>query len=300
MLSVDRILFPTDGSDCAKAAHDRAVTLAQRHRAELHVLNVVEKRTNNLDNLAELIDIRQEDILEDLRIPVEHTENGDIREEKVTHPSAAGGILQYARTHDIDLIVMGTHGRRGVQRVLMGSVAEEVVRLAECPVFTVCADGRPVEIEGGRILVPLDFSAHGDELLAHAEALAHEFKASVDLLHVIETISLPAVYGIEGDVFDVDDVRGRAADALAERAAHLQEQGIEVQTHLRVGHPGRSILDFIEEEGSSMVVIATHGRTGVKHLLLGSVAEKVVRMAPCPVFTVKSFGKSIVAEASAA
>ena len=299
MLAIDRILFPTDGSDCARVAHDRAATLAQQHDAELHILNVVEERTNNLDNLAELIDIRQEDILRQLRIPVEPTRDGDVLKEQVTHPSAAGGILQYARTHDIDLIVMGTHGRRGVQRVLMGSVAEEVVRLAPCPVFTVCEDARKTEIEGGRMLVPLDFSVHSAALVAHAQALAASFDASIDLLHVIETISLPAVYGVEGDVFDEDDVRARSADALAERAAELDAHGIETHTHLRIGHPARSILNFIEERGTSMVVIATHGRTGVEHLLLGSVAEKVVRMAPCPVFTVKSFGKSLVAEEEA-
>ncbi len=294
MLHIDRILFPTDGSSCAQAAHDRAATLAELHDAELHVLNVVEERTNNLDNLSELIDIRREDILSELHIPVGKATREPVREEQVTHPSAAGGILQYARTHDIDLIVMGTHGRRGVKRLLMGSVAEEVVRLANCPVFTVCHEGRAADIEGGRILVPLDFSEHSEALVAHGAALAEQFEAAIDLLHVVERMALPLVYGVEGDVFAMDDVRGRTADALAERAAPLQDDGIDVQTHLRVGHPAHSILDFIEERDTSMVVIATHGRTGIQHLLLGSVAEKVVRMASCPVFTVKSFGKSLV------
>lgn len=293
MLQINRILFPTDGSPCAEQARERAVHLAERYDAELHVLHVVEERTNTLDNLSELVEIREEDILADLRIPIPQAEEERIQKETVTHPSAAGGILEYADAHDIDLIVMGTHGRRGVERLLMGSVAEEVVRLAECPVFTVCAT-RHAEGTGGSILVPVDFSEHTDTLIQHAMALAEAFDAGLDLLHVVEEVRTPAVYGVESRRLDLDTVKQRTRAALDDYAAAAREQGIAADVHVRMGHPAHAILRFIDEQGVQMVTIATHGRTGLQRLLMGSVAEKVVRMASCPVFTVKSYGKSIL------
>lgn len=145
MLQLDRILFPTDGSSCAECAYEWATQLADPYDLELHMLHFIEERTNNLDNLSELIDIREEDILPELRIPVpQKKEERKMRREKVANPSAADGILEYADAHDIDLIVMGTHGRRGVERLLMGSVAEEAVRLFESPVVTMKSYGKSI------------------------------------------------------------------------------------------------------------------------------------------------------------
>jgi len=299
MLQVQSILFPTDGSTCAEYAHAHAAFLAEQSDAELHILRVVE--TSGLDDLAHLVDITEADILEQLHVPVPSRAEapGDerIHRAKRTHGSAAEGVLAYADEQDTDLVVMGTHGRRGVDRLLMGSVAEEVVRLSDCPVLTVCGNKQPEPNRDiNRILVPLGLSDHTDALFAHARAIGATYDAQLDLLHVIEQSSFPSVYRLEEHASDDDEtVERRVRAAMAQYAGAAREAGVDATVSVQVGHPVEVILDRLSDEPIDLVTIATHGRTGIERLLIGSVAEKVVRMAPCPVFTVKSFGKSLVA-----
>lgn len=300
MLRVNTILFPTDGSSCAAYAYRHAVYLADRLDATLHVLHVVEKRTNNLDDLSDVVQVREEDILDQLRLPVPD-EAADVSEQRIkrekrTHRSAAGGILAYVDEHDVDLVVMGTHGRRGVRRLLMGSVAEEVVRLSSCPVFTVCGTRQETpHQEIRRILVPVDLSAHTDRLFAHAKEIAATYAAQIDLLHVIEDTSLPTAYGVGRVMSESPEIKARVQRLLERYADRARADDLAAAVHVTSGHPAQAILDFITRHSVDLVAVATHGRTGLERLLLGSVAEKVVRMADCPVFTVKSFGKSLVA-----
>jgi nucleotide-binding universal stress UspA family protein len=225
-----------------------------------------------------------------------------VEEREVAHPSAAGGILRYAAEHDADVIVMGTHGRRGVQRLLIGSVAEEVVRRAECPVFTIRSSDEdpdadepvPRDVSVGRILVPVDLSEHTDALVAHAQEVALAYDASIELLHVVERVALPPAYGLEPLALDSTDVKERAREDLDRRADELSEDGIEVFVTVRTGYPSEVILESAADGDVDLVMVATHGFSGVKRLLLGSVAERVVRRVECPVLTVKSYGKSLV------
>ena len=300
MLQVRSILFPTDGSTCAEFAHAHAAFLAQQFDAELHVLHVVEAQSYTLKDLAELTEIREEDILEQLHVPLpanaEAPSDDRIHRAKRTHDSAAGGVLEYAAEQDIDLIVMGTQGRRGMDRLLMGSVAEEVVRLSECPVLTVCGSKQPEPSRDiNRILVPMGLSEHTDALFAHAREIGATYDAQLDLVHVIEESMLPMVYGVKEAATDVEAVERRVRDALGVYADAARDAGVDVTIMVRRGHPVDVILDLLGNGPFDLVTIATHGRTGLKRLLMGSVAENVVRMAPCPVFTVKSFGKSLLA-----
>lgn len=299
MLSVRSILFPTDGSACAEFAHAHADFLADQFDAELHIVHVVEDQMSTLKDLKQLVDIDQSDILEQLRLPipeaVQESSDGGVHRETLTNPSAAEGVLGYAADHDVDLIVMGTRGRRGVDRLLMGSVAEEVVRLSDCPTLTVCRQrqGKPNR-DINQILVPMGLSAHTDMLFRHACAIAATYDAKLDLVHVIETAALPSIYQVEAASTDYKAVEKRVRNALDEYVERAATDGVAATATVQRGYPAAVILDRMEDEPIDLVTIATHGRTGLKRLLMGSVAEKVVRMAPCPVFTVKSFGKSIV------
>jgi nucleotide-binding universal stress UspA family protein len=266
MIHLDRVLFPTDGSDCAEHARHHAAYLADRFEAALHVIHVEERDVE----LTDVIDIREADVLDDLHdvIRGEETLVAEPRtqEHRVVHRSAAGGILSYAAEHDANLIVLGTHGRTGVRRLVLGSVAEEVVRRAPVPVMTVGQEATaPDEMEEGHLLVPVDFSEQQPRLLAHARELALAYDMTLTLLHVVERESLPEVYEAYADPPEPGALAERVEAALDERAADL-------------------------------LAIATHGRSGVERMLMGSVAEKVIRRAPCPVFTVKSFGQSLVRE----
>jgi universal stress protein A len=140
-----------------------------------------------------------------------------------------------------------------------------------------------------RILVATDFSSHGDKAVASAVSVAKTFGASIDLLHAIAIpwpvitpyeVSLPGVY--------VEETRRAARDSLERCAEKIQGEGIEVRTHLEDAPPAEAIVSCAKRLGSDLIVIGTHGHSGLKHVLLGSVAERTLRLAPCPVLSVKA------------
>lgn len=299
MLSIDRILFPTDGSACAAQAHRYAVDLADRYHATLHVLHVDERSARHQATTADAPDRdAPADSEETFSLPPDASTTTHTEQHVLTHPSPPQGILMHAAEHDIDLIVMGTHGRRGIARAVIGSVAEEVVRRSECPVFTVRAQETGVSVPHfDHVLVPVDFSEHMPALLHHAGCLAEDYDVPVHLLHVVEQIVLPTAYGIQPPDVDQTGMRKAARDVLAEYRAGLEARGLEAHALLRNGHPARQILRTVESaSGAPLVMLSTHGRTGVQRLLLGSVAENVIRRSIRPVFVVKAFGRSLVAD----
>lgn len=294
MIDLNRILFPTDGSECAEQARQHAFYLADRFEAALHVIHVDEREVE----LSDVIDIRESDVLADLHAP-QHTETAvsepRVQEHRIVHPSVAEGILSYASEHDTNLTVLGTHGRRGLRRLVLGSVAEEVVRQAPHPVMTVGRGAKPPEaFDGGHLLVPVDFSEHQTRLLAHARELALAYGMHLTLLHVVEAEELPDVYDGYADPPDLGAITGRVEEALEDQADALRDRGLEASVEVRDGHVASQTLDAAETLDADLLAIATHGRAGIERMLMGSVAETVIRRAPCPVFTVKSFGQSLV------
>jgi nucleotide-binding universal stress UspA family protein len=142
-----------------------------------------------------------------------------------------------------------------------------------------------------RILVATDFSAHAEKATESAVSLAKTFGASIDLVHAIAIpwpvitpyeVSLPGVY--------VEETRRAARDSLEQRAEKIQAEGIEVRTHLEDAPPAEAIVASAKALASDLIVIGTHGHSGLKHVLLGSVAERTLRTAPCPVLTIKADG----------
>jgi universal stress protein A len=139
------------------------------------------------------------------------------------------------------------------------------------------------------ILVPTDFSGTSDAALDYAYALARRLDASVQLLHVIDD---PVADGLSPEACIVEGPALRTAllenarDRLAHRVAG-EEPRVPVQTEVIFGHGPRTICEYAADRGIDLIVMGTHGRTGVAHVLLGSVAERVVRTAPCPVLTVR-------------
>lgn len=293
MLDIRTILHPTDLSASAVRAYAHATYLAERFGATLHALHVCppEGRRDGLD----LRPLGQEDVLEQLRAPLEEDERrGEMRlvQAQLESDSEAGGILAYAEEHDVDLIVMGTHGRRGADRLLAGSVAEAVVREAPCPVLTVRESAGAVR----RVLAPTDFSERARRGTRYALELALLYGARLELLYVVNEDDLPMAH-----VPLLGPVRVSREEVLARFEAMMKEEvrGLrgpaEVAGRVLVGHPARDIVEHAEGH-ADLIVMATHGRTGLGRLLLGSVTEKVVRRAPCPVFTVRSFGKDLLGD----
>lgn len=294
MMNVDRILFATDGSDCAERARGHAVQFAERFEATLHVVHVEERETE----LSDVIDVRESDVLADLHAldtGASAVAKPRVQERQVAYSSAAGGILSYTVEHDIHLIVLGTHGRRGVQRLVLGSVAEEVLRRAPCPVLTVGRGARAqTSLQGGTLLVPIDFSDHQDQLLAHATELALVYDMALVLFHAIEFTELPNVYGVYSHSPEPGGPQKRTREAMENVAKNLRTKGVETHVEVRNGHAAEEILETADEFDCDLLTIATHGRSGIDRILMGSVTEKVLRRARCPVFTVKSVGMSLV------
>ena len=298
-LNIDTILFPTDFSKVAEGAFAHAAHLALQHNATIHVFNVVgpdgENATNPMDFLS--VDPAEEDA-------VQHVEVQTVTQERGTVPviyaqtdsdSPADAIVDRTEEYDVDLVVMGTHGRRGMERLLSGSVSEEVVRRAPCPVFTVLAhDENGAGPQINRVLAPVDLSDQSELVLNHAVALAESYTAPLDLLHVVEEAAYPNVYGLDPLTPSLPPVQDRAREALETLASNVELRTDPVNVHVLAGNAARDIVEFAEDNAADLIVMATHGRTGLERFLIGSVAEKVVRRAPCPVFTIKSFGKSLL------
>jgi nucleotide-binding universal stress UspA family protein len=309
MLQLRRLLFPTDLSTCAERAFTHAAYLAERAGAELHVLHVIEENAEAPGDWVGDFRITPEDLAADLHLPMpprpDKTADTPLPlvDAEIRADRAAPGILRYADEHDIDLIVMGTHGRRGVRRLLMGSTAEEVVRLARCPVFTV--GGERDQGAGGavrRIVAPMDRSEHAMQAARHAGALATLYGATLDLLHVLDAAAVPTATGpIVGlPLVSAEEIERRTRAWLKQQASVLAEAFPDVGTvgaFVRVGRPASDIVDFSEERGADLLVLGSHGRSGLKRLLMGSVAGQVIRSASCPVFTIKSFGRLLLPEA---
>ena len=301
-LNVDTILFPTDFSDVAEGAFAHAAHLALQYNATIHVFNVVPPDADDGSNPMSFLpmepagDGTSEETVQHVEVQTVTQERGTVPVVYAQTDSSSPGdaIIDRATEHDVDLVVMGTHGRRGMDRLLSGSVSEEVVRRAPCPVFTVLArgDGHGPQID--RVLAPVDLSDQSELVLHHAVALAESYSAPLDLLHVVEEAAYPNVYGLDPLTPSLPNVQDRAREALETLASEVDLRTDPLNVHVLAGNAARDIVEFAEDNATDLIVMATHGRTGLERFFIGSVAEKVVRRAPCPVFTLKSFGKSLV------
>ncbi len=314
MIRIKKILYPTDFSKDAKQALNHAIFLAEQFDAELHMLHVVTLHNDDPYNVASHFETVEE-IYErvaatadsEMSALLEPHRNEMLRvvqaHRKELHPVPA--ILEYAESNDIDLIVMGTRGRRGLARVFQGSVAEETVRLAKCPVLTLQgqtqADETPVEAFN-QILVPIDFSKYARAALASAYELAQVYHASLQLVHVIENPLVPDFYVPLVGTVTADTLKELERVAYDSLELMISTYGasaggdVPYSCHVVMGRSTTEIVEFAESQKSDMIVLSTHGLTGMKRAFFGSVAEQVIRSATCPVFTSKAFGRSLSTE----
>jgi nucleotide-binding universal stress UspA family protein len=292
MLTIEKILFPTDLSESSLQALPLATHLAELHGSDLHMFHVYVLHSLGAIDNDELYPGESE-----ARWALEES-LADAAWNRVIHSvsravHAAPAILEYANEHDIDLIVMGSHGRRGFRRLLIGSVTEEVVRLAKCPVLVMRddpTDTAPTRID--RVLVPVDFSHHGNMGASYGREFASAWDANLELLHVME----PAPYADAESSFprltDEQEVRSFAEDHLAGIAENM---GIDHPACIKVvsGHAADVIISEAARTAGTVIVMPSHGYHGLERVLLGSVTERVLRRAPCPVLVLRADGKEL-------
>jgi nucleotide-binding universal stress UspA family protein len=280
----NNILVPTDGSDYAQAAVGYAADLARRYDAGVHALCVVDPRT--LENAPQYDQIKKEREEVAERTCNDISVSGVPAERAVRTDIPHKAILRYTTEQDIDLVVTGTHGRTGVERYLLGSVTEKVVRLSDVAVVTVRAeDEDEVTYPYTDILVPTDGSEGSEPAIDPAVDVASTSDAHLRTLSVIDTIAM-GVDSRSGAIFDALEESAQTAVETTEEQA-TQASVSAVETAREHGSPYRGIRSSVEEHDIDLVVMGTHGRSGLKRYLLGSVGEKTVRTSPVHVLTVR-------------
>lgn len=312
MLDIKTILFPTDFSRCSQQAFAHALFLAEHHEATLQLFHAVILHEDDpvdpdrhfpeaKELLGTLFEIADSQLASLVELHKDHPVT--LEEFRTRGLSPAGLILEHATEHDVDLIVMGTHGRRGPSRFLLGSVATQVVRASSAPVLTLreLDEGRPLAAID-HILVPIDFSGHSRTALRHATELARTYDADLQLIHVVQQPNYPYFYAPVPAMPPVEQVHGlreRGKEALQKLVTEAGDATLDHRLEIIDGHPATEIVEFAEGNGSDLIVTASHGLTGLDRLLLGSVSEQVVRTSKVPVLLMKSFGKSLVSDAEA-
>lgn len=285
------ILFPTDLSDASRDALEWAAQFAVAMGATLHVLSVEELHDLEQadaqpydtaayrDSLFENLSSFTEALLARRSLQLE------IVTKVLRGVAAAPTILEYADEIDADLIVMATHGRRGIRRLLIGSTVEEVMRSAQRPVLTVRPPLAEDDPSVSRILVPLDLSEPSTRALHLAANLIRTIDADIELLHVVY-LPVPVMYPSYA-ITAVKEIQEKAEAALeaAAEAAGLDTDRVVVT--VIEGRTSEVILEHVEKTRPDLVVMGSHSTGAVEHFLVGSTTERVVRLSTRPVLIVK-------------
>jgi len=291
-----KILVPVDFSDCSNKALEYAILFGEKYGASLTLFHVVALfqedvgETERMQELEEIVKRQEEKIRKQMSGSKERVTARGVSVNTVVQRgiNPADTILEFLDEQDFDLVIMGTHGRTGLKHVLQGSVAEKVVRLSPIPVLTIHREVQKYDFDD--ILVPIDFSAHSLKAVEYATNLAQTFNSRLYFLHVIEQEIHPSFYaaGVTS-IFEIDhDLKQRVVQNMQEFVEDFLDESMTAEYVVREGKAHREIVEFAKEKGMDLIVIATHGLSGLEYLLLGSTTEKVVRWATCPVFTVKS------------
>lgn len=295
MLTIQHVLLPTDRTAWSEVVFAHAARYAQHHGATLHVLTVAPGEAG--ESLVTAPPANADDFTERLHRAAAEAVGFDVVHADLAAPSVQRGILDYAERVGADLIVMATHGRRGVDHALIGSIAEAVVRRSACPVLTVRPTADHIETRPQRVLVPIDLSVHARRALAHARELIEGSEAELHLVHVAQPFPNYGVVDMPPEAEEISDQeRGAIEAAMREIAAEVLGAAPAVTLHVKsaIGNPAAIVLDLAGRLDVDLIVLGSHGRSGIRRFWLGSVTEKVVQLAPCPVFTVKVFGKSLL------
>lgn len=308
MQRIQRILHPTDFSPGAEHALAFTLETSVHWGADLHVLHVVYGGREYWDrgeetipadalletHLRELVDLQAKSL--SLTLPA------NVSFEIVAADTPAEGILQFSKDRNVDLIVMGSHGRRGMGKLIMGSVAARVLRSAHCDVVTL---SRRASSGKGRVVIAVDLHERSAELVRHGLELAAALGTGADLLHVLEPVGvLGELELIEAYVAPVGStLRQVAADRLLDLITDL-DPGTDVAIYVERGKAAEEILKYVAANDSRLLVTASAGMTPEERIRrdptesgseedlewwLGKITERIVSYSPVPVWVVKRF-----------
>jgi nucleotide-binding universal stress UspA family protein len=283
-----KILVPLDGSQLSQRALEPALALGQQIGAELLLVRVpvtdtlsfvvseAKQRELAQDALAYLETLRQSNEQSQLNIRTQ-----------VLDGDAASAIVDTARAEQTDLIIMSTHGYSGPTRWVLGSVTERVLRSAPCPVLAIRAARQPQ-----RVLITLDGSPLAERAIEPGLSIAWSLQAEVTLLRCVPHMATNGKL----DEHERGLNRQMQADLLIEAREYLRvrsdgadrsARSVALKTEVRIGSPADSILEYVKTYGIDLIVMATHGRTGLKRWVYGSVTAKVLRSVGCSMLVIR-------------
>ncbi len=295
-MDIARLILTTDFSDCSEHAFSPAAAIARRAGAEIDLVNVAGAlppfafghtgAATTLDAFhreseARLAEVARRPVFDGLSVHC-HVLDG-------FGPEA---IDEFHDEVGQDLVVTATHGHAGLKRLVLGSFAERVVRLVKCPALVFRGDSEATDFAPRRILFSHDFSQLSAAALPRLRSLATEFDARIFALHVVNAeLYPPSAFWVGTAVSDQappywENAEERARDEL-EQIISAELSDFEAAPVVATGAPGHEIVASAIESDCDLILLSTHGHTGLTRTLLGSVAERVVREAKCSVMTVR-------------
>lgn len=295
----EHLLIPLDGSRLAESVLPAAQVLARRFESAVTLLHVIEPHPpvdvhgeRHLASIPEAEAYLQgisAKAFKDLKVTmhVHGPDEGDV----------AAIIAHHGEEFDIDLVALCTHGRGGARELLYGSVAQQVLGRGGVPVLLVRPEGVGQAFTCARLLVPLDGSPASEAVLPAAEMLAHAFDGQLHLLTVVPTLATvptdraPAALLLPGATaasLEIEEEATRAyLDGLAGR---LRAAGVEVVVEVGRGDPAFQVVEAADRAGADLIVMATHGRSGMSAVWAGSVATRIVARGRRPMLLVRAPG----------
>ena len=294
-MMIKKILCAIDRSPSSLQAFGYALALARRQSARLNLLEVIEEAPPPGVNRAPTSDgvpnETRTTLERDLRRVLTARRASDVKVEiSLRNGNVVQEILAQAKTSRPDLMVIGSHGRGGIQRLVLGSVAEKVLRLATCPVLTVRRGVRLVRRSRSpfaTILCPTDFSAAANKAVAYAKRLAQEADAKLILMTAVEW-----PFGDEvtsGAVAELQkSIASNASDALTRLLPRPASNGPRAQAIVAVGKASAAIVKVARARSVDLIVMGVSGRGALDVAILGSTTHHVIREGAWPVLTVRT------------
>lgn len=296
-----KILVPLDGSELAEVVLPYAEEMAAMLDSQVTLLFVSESEESDDYNQQEIYIQRTADVTK-ANAENHHEKLGD-KEINVSSVILSGDpaeeIVQYASKENVNLIIMATHGQSGMTIWNLGTVAKRVIRATTQPVLLIRAKNvhPDIRIKGilHRILVPLDGSKESEVVIPYVEDLTSKLEADVVLFHMVgsgrHVFTPQGVSTVSRTGDKVKKQERDAANYLATIANKLKEKGINASFDVKTGHsPAEEIIKYRREIYADMVAMSTHGRSGARHWVLGSIADKVLNAGYAPLLLVKVQG----------
>jgi nucleotide-binding universal stress UspA family protein len=281
-----KILVPLDGSQLSQRSLEPALALSEQTGAEMLLV-----RVPTADTLSFAVsEARQRELAQNALVYLETIRKSNEQPQfsirtQVLDGDVASAIIDAAHAEQSDLIIMSTHGYSGLTRWVLGSVTEKVLRSAPCPVLAIRAARRPQ-----RVLITLDGSPLAERAIESGLSLAQSLRAEVTMLRCVPHIVTDGKLdererGLSRRT--QEELLVEAKEYLRARSDEAAQWGMVIKPEVRIGLPADNILEYVETCGIDLIVMATHGRTGLKRWVYGSVTAKVLRSVSCSMLVVR-------------